>query len=157
MKRVFCTICKDPVPINEKRDHLAGYHPAAYNFEPEDVDKLFEGEANAYTVAMIFTSKVIASDDTEAQERAEEEFARAERYVSVFDILDTGISEFGERELENELTETIHQIAAVMDALGFRLHSERCMQGEQSLNYVREAEGKSIRVYINIAEESEIE
>ena len=157
MKRVFCTICKDPVPINEKRDHLAGHHPAAYNFEPEDVDKFFEGGANAYTVAMIFTSKVIASDDTEAQERAEEKFARAERYVSVFDILDTGISEFGERELENELTETIHQIAAVMDALGFRLHSERCMQGEQSLNYVREAEGKSIRVHINIAEESEIE
>ncbi len=155
MKRVFCTICNEPVPINEKRDHLAAHNPSAYNLEPEDVDKFFEGEANAYTVAMIFTAEVVATDETEVQEKAEDEFARAERHVSVFDLLDTGISEFGERELENELTRAIHQIAAVMDALGFKLENEMYMQGEQTLNYAREADGKTIRVHINIAEEPE--
>ncbi len=155
MKRVFCTICNEPVPVYEKRDHLAAHNPSAYNLEPEDVDKFFEGEANAYTVAMIFTAEVVATDETEAQEKAEDEFARAERHVSVFDLLDTGISEFGERELENELTRAIHQIAAVMDALGFKLENEMYMQGEQTLNYAREADGKTIRVHINISEEPE--
>ena len=155
MKRVFCTICNEPVPVYEKRDHLAAHNPSAYNLEPEDVDKFFEGEANAYTVAMIFTAEVVATDETEAQEKAEDEFARAERHVSVFDLQDTGISEFGERELENELTRAIHQIAAVMDALGFKLENEMYMQGEQTLNYAREADGKTIRVHINISEEPE--
>ncbi len=100
-----------------------------------------------YTVAQTFVVTVKAADDMEAGDRAREEFEEVERHAGLFDgALNEGVSEFGERELDNEFTRAIHTVDALLRAEGFKPYNEQYLQGEQSINYSR---GK-IRVHVTV-------
>lgn len=89
-----------------------------------------------FTVALTFVATVRASDEIEAGDKAREKFEEVERHAGLFDgALSEGISEFGERELDNEFTRTIHTIDALLRSEGFEPHNEQYLQGEQTINY----------------------